>query len=376
MHIEKFSATDMRSAMAAVKSELGPDAVILDTRNSNTGVDIFATAEYDANASLASMAGSAGLSAAEAGRLGSPGLQDPTLAELRHELTRMRQLFENEMAEMLWQDRGRRSTSLNEMQRLADDLGLGRRIARELIDAVPTSAGGADASALMQSLLEQRLPAYDTDILEQGGRIALVGPTGVGKTTTIAKLAARFALRHGRNQVALVSTDRFRVGAQEQLFTFGNLLGIPVQAATQAEDLQRSLEAFADRKLVLIDTAGMSQRDLEMAQQLSRLTQSAEGVSVHLVLSAIAQQQVITEALRCFADTGLCAAIITKIDEAASLGPVISALLGQQLPVSYLCGGQRVPEDLLAARPGLLLEKAMELQEQLTVAPARGQANA
>jgi len=186
----------------------------------------------------------------------------------------------------------------------------------------------------------------------------------VGKTTTIAKLAARFALRHGARSLALVSTDSYRIGAQEQLVTYGRLLGVHVQIADDRQALEHALRSLSDRRLVLIDTAGMSQRDMRLAEQFEMLEGAGVPVATYLALSATHQQAVLEETLSAFGRVRLRGAVVTKVDEAASLGGVLGALVEHRLPIAWVCDGQRVPEDLQPARAQNLVNRAVALMQQ------------
>jgi flagellar biosynthesis protein FlhF len=209
--------------------------------------------------------------------------------------------------------------------------------------------------------LSARLPIADNDCLDRGGVVALVGSTGVGKTTSIAKLAARYVLRHGRRHVALVTTDNYRIGAHEQLMTYGRLLGIPVQVATDNKELRSTLASLTDKRLVLIDTAGMSQRDVRLSEQFATLADSGTAIRTLLVLSATLQPTVLDETIRAFSGVPLAGAILTKLDEAARLGGVLSTVISQHLPLVFVADGQRVPEDLHPARAQNLVALAAEL---------------
>ena len=378
MRIKQYRETDMRSAMRKVRDELGDEAVILSTARVDDSVELLAALDYDpvlAAELQNNLAGNAGRSAAGAAAqpavrqapaaaapaAGANAERDPVIANMQAELSRLRGLFEEELAEISYQERGRRQPGRLALQNQLSRIGLGRELARDLLDAEPI---GKDLSKSLRSVLERLaslIPVYDEDIIEEGGTFALLGPTGVGKTTTVAKIAARFALRHGRNQVALITTDRFRVGAQEQLYTFGSILGVPVQAASGADDLRKALASVADRKLVLIDTAGMSQRDMRLTDQFTALADVQNNIKCLLVLSGIAQQQVLQETLQSFSHIGLAGTVITKLDEAASLGPVISALCRHQVPLAFLGTGQRVPEDMLPGRAESLVDQAVRL---------------
>jgi flagellar biosynthesis protein FlhF len=203
----------------------------------------------------------------------------------------------------------------------------------EKVSAPTTHARDEEhAWQLALSELAAGIPVAEHDVVEQGGIVALVGSTGVGKTTSVAKLAARYVLRHGQRHVALVSTDSYRIGAHEQLMTYGRLLGIPVQVASDHRELRSTLNSLADKRLVLID-----------------------------VLPATAHPSVLDETVDAFSCVALEGAILTKLDEAARLGGVLSTLINQQLALMFVTDGQRVPEDMHLARAQNLVQKAVGL---------------
>ncbi|MGL4223295.1 MAG: flagellar biosynthesis protein FlhF, partial [Shewanella sp.] len=203
--------------------------------------------------------------------------------------------------------------------------------------------------ALPQSLANM-LDNQGDDIVKQGGVVALVGPTGVGKTTSLAKLAARFAAHHGADQVALITTDHYRIGAYEQLATYGKIMGCPVKQAHDLAELEQILYQFRNRKLVLIDTAGMGQRDMRLYQQLDNLTANSRiPIRSYLVLSATGQRRVLQDAVNHFKRIPLSGVVLTKLDESVSLAGALSVLIQSGLPLSYVTDGQRVPEDMKVA---------------------------
>jgi flagellar biosynthesis protein FlhF len=206
---------------------------------------------------------------------------------------------------------------------------------------------------------------------DQGGVFAMVGPTGVGKTTTIAKIAARFVLRHSVGELGLVSTDTYRIGARQQLANFARILRAPMQVADSSDELRRVLDSFASKKLVLIDTAGMSQRDVRLANQFATLKVEGHQVRTVLALSAGADRGCLAEALNVFQSASPEALIITKLDEAAALGGVLSLAIRAGLPIAYLSDGQRVPEDLHLAAPKRfwLMHNAVKLTQSAVVPP-------
>lgn len=197
-----------------------------------------------------------------------------------------------------------------------------------------------------QELLTKVLPITEDNLLETGGVVALVGPTGVGKTTSVAKIAAQFILKHGANQVALITTDNYRIAAHEQLNTYGRILNIPVKIASSAEELKQLIHSFSDKKLVLIDTAGMSQRDMKLIEQINTLKENDLHIKSYLVMSAATEYKAMNEIIDAFHIFKPQAAILTKLDEAATIGSALSSLIEHNLALSFITNGQQVPEDM------------------------------
>ncbi|KAB7627166.1 flagellar biosynthesis protein FlhF [Alkalilimnicola sp. S0819] len=290
--------------------------------------------------------------------------QDPAMQAMRDELKTLRSLFESQMTLMEWGKQGQRQPVRAEMLKRLNELGLGSDVCRKLADRLGEYDDPARAWTQAMAIIAKHLPVTGDDILEQGGMVAVVGPTGVGKTTTVAKLAARYALRHGRNAVALVSTDNFRIGAQDQLRNFARILGVPVHTAANSQELERVLGELKGKRLVLVDTAGMSQRDMRLNEQLQALADRKLALRPYLVVSANSQLAALSETVRAFRKVKPVGCIVTKLDEATSLGGVVTAVLRYQLPLAYLGTGQRVPEDLQPARSDRLIEQLQELVQR------------
>lgn len=405
MKIRRFQASTMREAMRQVREEQGPDAVILSTHRSADGVEVVAAVDYDAalmqqalrRAEPPSETSFAELLAANPPpppaieslpqRVAAPA---PAVAFAQAAPPRaaafvlrappagphaIRQLIEPRL--------GRSTTVATASQATALDLrtqpqpppapadpnslaalGIEPQLAQQIIDE-STQAQGPRARFMPLGLLARRIAVTKIDPVEQGGIVALLGPTGVGKTTTLAKIAARGVRKYGANGVALISADRYRVGAQEQLATYGSLLGVPVFPATDAKTLAQALKQCARRQLVLIDTAGVSPRDRRLVEQFRELSATHGDIRNYLVLSAAAQGADLEELLGKLGPVHPAGVILTKLDETGSLGGALSACIRAQLPLAYVTDGQRVPEDIQPARADRLVLKAMQLARHL-----------
>lgn len=282
---------------------------------------------------------------------------------MRNEMLSMRQLLQHQVSGLMWQDLARREPVRALVIEHLQQLGLSEQVADQLACFMPEDLNTADAWQAALELLSGQLSTTNDDILRRGGVVALVGPTGVGKTTTVAKLAAEFAKRHGAEQVALITTDSYRIGAFEQLATFGRIIGCPVKQAKDSDELALLINQLQQRKLILIDTAGMSQRDVRLAEKLATLVHNSRvKIKSYLVLSATAQSRVMQESVAHFKRIPLSGCIFTKLDECLSLGEVINVAIANALPVSYLTNGQRVPEDIAVADAHTLVQQAEKLR--------------
>ena len=291
------------------------------------------------------------------------------LASLKSEMQSMRRFMEQQLSGLAWNDLKTRNPIRADVVRRLISLGVEMTLAREIASELPEDTSAERARFLPMALLARRIPAFKHEWLDAGGVVALVGATGVGKTTTIAKLAARYVQNWGLRDVALVTTDHFRIGAQEQLFTYGRLLGVPVLTADNHHELCLALTKLKDRKLVLIDTACMSPRDSNLSQQFAMLSGLPVPNRTALVLSASSQGTDLDDQYQRFAAADPGAVILTKLDEATRVGSAISAVIRHNLPLAYVADGQRVPEDLAAARPDQLVLRAMNATRKVAALP-------
>jgi flagellar biosynthesis protein FlhF len=424
MKIKRFVAADMRQAMREVREEQGPDAVILSTRRLDEGVEIIAAVDYDESlvreaarsgeplptevrivreraaeppalppkprrapapapvapvaapvqrapvAPVAAPVAVAPVATAKPEPAATPAEPAPLhpmveqaaldTARMRAELGSLRELLESQMASLAWNDLQRRHPLRGRVLRDMTRIGIEADVARRLADELPDRLSADQARYLPLGVLSRSLAITGYDVAASGGVVALVGPTGVGKTTTIAKLAARAVLRHGASQVALVSTDNYRIGAAAQLEHYGRLLGTRVFPAHDAESLREVLDVLRGRRVVLVDTAGVAGSDPRLEQQMQLLRAAGE-LRTCLVLAANAQAQAIDDMVRAFLPQQPQACILTKLDEAPSLGGALSALIRHRLPLDYTTDGQRVPEDLATADARVLVCRAAQV---------------
>jgi flagellar biosynthesis protein FlhF len=286
------------------------------------------------------------------------------MSGMMHEIRAMRGMMETQLAELSWGSTQAREPQKAAVLREMLAAGFSASLARYLIDKLPAGRDAADSLRWAKTVLTRNLNAManEDQMLEQGGVFALVGPTGVGKTTSTAKLAARCVMRHGADKLALITTDAYRIGAHEQLRIYGKILGVMVHSVKDEADLRIALKELKNKHTVLIDTVGVSQRDHMVAEQVAMLQGTGVNVQRLLCLNATSTQETLNEVVRAYQGSGLAGCIMTKLDEAASIGNVLDVVIRQKLNMFYVSNGQRVPEDLHLADPAMLVERAFRLK--------------
>lgn len=283
---------------------------------------------------------------------------------MRSELNGLRELLEVQLGSMAWGRVQNQQPNQAILWRRLQRLGLPADLSRDLLQKVERVEDSQQAWRLLLAHLAQTIKTLDDEPLEEGGIIALVGPAGVGKTTTLSKLAARYVLKYGSQNIALVTMDNFRIGAQEQLKTLGRILDVSVTAMGPDQSLPKVLASLADKRMILIDTAGLPVNDAGARAQLDALSDPTVGARNYLVLAATTQTQVLKAAWHSHKRCGLAGCIITKLDEAGSLGDLLGLAITQQLPIAYLTDGPRIPDDLHLPRNHRLVSRAVSLQAE------------
>lgn len=338
MSVRRVVAANAREGLAQVRRVLGDDAVVLSTRPHPDGVEIVASAY----AELAMPAAGARNDSSHSSRI-------------LDELARLRGLLQNQLAGFAWGAGRRRDPVRVALLQSLFAAGFGGVLARMLAARLPRGLDHDAAQRWLRQVLIRNLPIAG-GFLAGGGRYALVGPTGAGKTTTLAKLAAQGVEAFGAAQVALVAADAYRVGAAAQLGIYAELLGVPCHAVDDAAALARLLPTLAGRKLVLVDTAGLAPAD-PRASELEQL--DAAGVRRIVVLAASQQGAAIEQALARFG-AGAAACVLTKLDETPQPGAALDGLIRHRLPLAFICGGQRVPEDMHVPNAAYLVDRALK----------------
>ncbi len=423
MKIKRFVADDMRNALRKVSETLGPDAVILSNNRIDEGIEIVAAIDYDESLinepkkapatnkenpfikddeklsrshieqrnrqaalddvryarnippapkvdvkEIAKQFQSNVSSSVSTNKKSNEHLwtEEPAFMEMQSELKSLRGLLVNQLSGLSWGNEVQYHPLRSRLLQRLMSLGLSPKLSKDIAANVNEEKDFEHNWRLALGELAHRIPVGENEIIDNGGIVALVGATGVGKTTTIAKLAARYTLKHGPHRVALITTDNYRVAAQEQLRSYARIMGIPMRIAGDADSLREALDSLHDKELILIDTAGMSQRDMMLNKQFAML--QAEGLPViktYLTLATNCQRGVLTETGNKFKEMNLAGCILTKVDETTSMGGALTVAIENDLPISYFCDGQQVPEDIHLARAHSIVSRSVSVMQHM-----------
>lgn len=388
MKVKRYIAATSREALRKVKEDLGGEAIILSNRKTPAGVEIMALADTDMS-NLVDTPQASHLKeqtksetthhhseSVDNGHVytAQPALPstDQKLTEripenviseefvhsLMKEIHAMKSTLEEQLATVAWGNTAQRSPEKMKILRTLLNAGFSPLLSRRLVDKLSERSSFAQSLKQAISALAFNLhTAPDDEMIKKGGVYALVGATGVGKTTTIAKLAAKCVIRHGAEKVALLTTDSYRIGGHEQLRIYGRLLGLPVRNIQDADDLQLTLSELRNKHIVLIDTEGMSHRDQMVAEQIAMLSKADANIKKMLVISAASSDRTLDEIITAYRKYGIHGCIMTKLDEAAGLGVALDAVIRRKLILHYVTNGQKVPEDIHLADPRYLLHR-------------------
>ena len=388
MQIKRYEAVDMQEALKLVKGELGPDAVILSTKQikKDNGVfgmfslqviEVVAARDYVDKHQVKTPSESL-----QTGFIETDEFLKEELRKIRNdmretpgELRDMKSelgLLKGYIQELLRDGEQEHLKTLHDnlvifLRRLISE-GMDRNIAYRFVQILNnklSEAQKADTNEINRyghELIQKQVKITGPICNEHKDRkiAVFVGPTGVGKTTSIAKIAAKYTLID-KKKVSLITFDTYRVGAVEQLKIYAKIIGLPVDVVLSPSDLGGVLARKKDADLILIDTAGRSHKDRTYINELSKLMSQTAEIDCHLVLSATSSNTVLTDIIGKFKDIRINSLLFTKLDEAENYGAVFSSMIKAQKPLSYFTTGQRVPEDIELAAAGRLCRLILKM---------------
>jgi len=402
MKIEKFTAESIRAALDKVRERQGPEAVILSNRKTALGVEIIAAAEYD-EVLLQQVQGKKNYSESETTEIYVDNTQGSTTTSiatsnqgqlnktqedsavatveksveseyhsLRKEFGSLRALVQSQISHLSWSNLSQEQPEQAALVRSLTGMGLAGDIVASLAKDLAAINDPENAWREAIALFARRIPLSSEDLVSNGGIYAFVGTTGVGKTTTVAKLATRFVLQFGADQLGLVSYDSHAMAAADQLSRTGSILGVPVQQASGSADLRDTLSQLDSKKLVLIDTPGRSPRDPNFDAPLTGLVESTNRIGTILTLSGNAHEGFQRETINRYKHMELEAVAITKLDETTNLASLLSTLIREQLRIGYIAEGQALEKGIRSAhdyRAGIA-SRAVSLAKRFSEPPS------
>lgn len=382
MKVKRYVAQDMRQALRIIREELGPDAVILSNRRTAEGVEVQAAVDFDETQMEIGTTHPAGSAAASAARTAQQEHQatgaspfesllnqyaksrhpndrtdEELMAAMRSEIENLRLLLKDQMTLVNHEHWALKNPAKAGILKRFEGLDVSPAVARMLAEHASSRPTIDEGWAAGLEYLRTKIPVLDESSLAGGGVIALLGATGAGKTTSLAKLAVRYALQHGRDNLALVTMDRYRIAAHEQLRTLGRIIDVPVCMVNEQSSLKQVLHTLRHKTLVLVDMPGLDSNHMDRQQALQELVESGRSVKRLLVLPCTSQGSVLRQAYDALGGHTLDGCILSKMDEAQGLGEVLSLVVEKQLPVAYITNGQSIPADIEAIDPGRLVTR-------------------
>ncbi|OIR02895.1 flagellar biosynthesis protein FlhF [mine drainage metagenome] len=284
------------------------------------------------------------------------------MADMLSEMRSMRSVIESQLTTIAWGNIQQRDPVKSKVLGTLLAAGFSAALSRYLAENLPANMDIDKAMNWIKAILAKNLNTLDNEaeVLDKDGIFALIGPTGVGKTTTTAKLAARYVMKHGTQNLGLITTDAYRVGGHEQLRIYGKILGVMVHAVKDETDLKIALNELKNKRTILIDTVGVSQRDRMVAEQMSMLSNTNTPIKKLLCLNATSTGETLTDVIKAYKGRGLDGCLITKLDEAATIGNALDVIIREKLKLYYAANGQRVPEDIHLANKQYLIQHALK----------------
>jgi flagellar biosynthesis protein FlhF len=361
-------------ALRLLREQLGPDAFVVSSRVAAGGVEIVASLQAAATGRISPVAPLALAAPSPLTLVPAPAAPvDGGESSVLREIHSMRGMIEEQLAGLAWNEAQKRDPMRGQLLRTLLGAGFSARLAKDLLADLPAGLNHAGGLAYIKSAMASQMPVLEDEdaLMNEGGVYALMGPTGVGKTTTTAKLAARCVMRFGAEKLALITTDSYRIGAYEQLRIYGQILGVAVHAVKDAGDLEGVLSSLHDKHMVLIDTVGMSQRDRAVSDQIAMLCGASRPVKRLLLLNASSHGDTLNEVVKAYRHGGqaangtdLAGCILTKVDEATHPGGLLDIVIRHQLTIHYVSSGQKVPENLLRGNREQLIDSVFEARSQ------------
>lgn len=390
MKIKKYFASDMRQALEMARDEHGPDVVILSNRKVLGGVELIAAEDYDEDFynkttqginSREQMVEQPEQQAIQNNEVHTASLPKPdevsvhdavtdiwtresTIEQMHGEIKSLRTMLEQQMSGLAWGAIGRQHPLWANLIRQLINLDLTPKLARQLVEEIPEHYQFEQAWRTVLALLTYKVPQYHDRILTAGNTVLFFGPSGSGKTTTIAKMATRYALEYGTQNIILATTDIYRVGAKEQLRSYARILGIPIRTINNKEEYQSLFEGTTREKLVLVDTAGLSIKDVKHQEQFGLLKSADQETMNCLILPTTEHYNGLSRLIDTYKTFNPSFCIPTKLDEATSLGGLLSVAIEKSLPIASICDGQRVPDDMHKMKPHELVSRVVSRANQ------------